>query len=551
MNDKPIRVRFAPSPTGPLHLGGVRTALYNYLFARKHNGTFILRIEDTDQNRFVPGAEAYILEALRWCGLEADEAVDKGGPHAPYRQSERSEIYRKYIQFLIERGHAYYAFDTPDALDALRDSYQKERGEQFQYSVKTRNQLSNSLTLPPVEVARKIELGEPYVMRILIPENQDVVFHDLIRGEVRVHTDHLDDKVLFKSDGLPTYHLANVVDDHLMQISHVIRGEEWLPSAPMHLLLYRFFGWEETMPQFAHLPLILKPDGHGKLSKRDGDRLGFPVFPLQWTDPSTGDVSRGYREDGYLPAAFINMLALLGWNPGTEQELFTIDELIHLFSLERIHKAGSKYDPDKAKWFNHQYVAALPNELLAEKLVQLAVGSWQLAANNIQSSSHPVIQSSSHPVIQSSSHPVIQPNHGTLTPSHDLADLDYATQVVSLIKDRITLIPDLLENARLFYFPPETYDPQAKEKMWKEDTPQIIAAFLSEVQQLESWTSEFIHQLVQNFTSHSGIKMGQLMMPLRLLIVGSNQGPGVMEIAGVIGKEDFLKRIETGLLTLG
>ena len=348
MDNKPIRVRFAPSPTGPLHLGGIRTALFNYLFARQHKGTFIVRIEDTDQNRFVPGAEEYVLEALRWCGLEADEDVDRGGPHAPYRQSERSDIYRGYVQVLLDRGHAYYAFDTPEELDAIRNQYQKESREQFQYNIQTRNRLKNSLTIPEDDVVRKINKGESYVIRILIPENQEVVFHDLIRGEVSVHTDNLDDKVLFKSDGLPTYHLANVVDDYLMKISHVIRGEEWLPSAPMHQLLYRFFGWENEMTQFAHLPLILKPDGHGKLSKRDGDRLGFPVFPLQWKDPDTGDISRGYREDGYLPEAFINMLALLGWNPGTEQELFTREELISLFSLERIHKAGSKFDPDKA-----------------------------------------------------------------------------------------------------------------------------------------------------------------------------------------------------------
>ncbi len=521
MNEKPIRVRFAPSPTGPLHLGGIRTALYNYLFARKQNGTFILRIEDTDQNRFVPGAEEYILEALSWCGLETDEDINRGGPHAPYRQSERSEIYRSHVQLLIDRGHAYYAFDTPGELDALREQHQKEGREQFQYSVKTRNELNNSLTLPEDIVRQKIDCGDPFVIRILIPENQEVVFHDLIRGEVRVHTDNLDDKVLFKSDGLPTYHLANVVDDYLMKISHVIRGEEWLPSAPMHQLLYRFFGWENEMPQFAHLPLILKPDGHGKLSKRDGDRLGFPVFPLQWPDSLTGDGSRSYREDGYLPEAFINMLALLGWNPGTEQELYTLEELIDLFSLERIHKAGSKFDPDKAKWFNHQYLTALPDKTLAEMLVQLAVGSWQLAVGNRQLA------------------------------THQFTDLNYARRVVSLIKDRITLIPDLLENARLFYFPPETFDPQEKEKMWKADTSQIITAFLSEVQQLENWTSETIHQLVEDFTSRTGVKMGQLMMPLRLLIVGSNQGPGIMEIVEVIGKEDFLKRIETGLLALG
>jgi len=520
MNDKPIRVRFAPSPTGPLHLGGVRTALYNYLFARQHNGTFILRIEDTDQNRFVPGAEEYILESLRWCGLEADEDVGRGGPYAPYRQSERSEIFRSYVQVLVDHNNAYYAFDTPEELDAIRDQYQKEGLEQFQYNVKTRNRLRNSLTIPEDEVLQKIDQGEPYVIRILIPENQVVVFHDLIRGEVSVHTDNLDDKVLFKSDGLPTYHLANVVDDYLMKISHVIRGEEWLPSAPMHQLLYRFFGWESEMPQFAHLPLILKPDGHGKLSKRDGDRLGFPVFPLQWRDPATGDISRGYREDGYLPEAFINMLALLGWNPGNEQELFTPEELISLFSLERIHKSASRFDPDKAKWFNHQYLVALPDEALAEVLVQLAIGTWRLAV----------------------------PPHVTTAPWHQLGDLEFARKIIPLIKDRLTLIPDLLDNARLFYFPPESYDMKVKEKVWKADTMQIITGFKSEAEKLGNWTSETIHHLVQDFTSRTGVKMGQLMMPLRLLIVGSDQGPGMMEIAEVIGRDDFISRIENGLL---
>lgn len=528
INSKPIRVRFAPSPTGPLHLGGVRTALYNYLFARQHHGTFILRIEDTDQNRYVPGAEGYITEALRWCGLEADEDVNKGGPHAPYRQSERSEIYRKYVQVLIDRGHAYFAFDTPEDLDDIRSRYQNEGREQFQYSVKTRDQLSNSLTIPEEVVRRKIDNGEPYVIRILIPENEVVVFHDLIRGEVSVHTDNLDDKVLFKSDGLPTYHLANVVDDYLMMISHVIRGEEWLPSAPMHQLLYRFFGWEKEMPQFAHLPLILKPDGHGKLSKRDGDRLGFPVFPLQWRDPATGDVSRGYREDGYLPQAFINMIALLGWNPGTEQEIFTLDELVRFFSLERIHKAGSRFDPDKVKWFNHQYLAALPDEKLAEILVQCIVASGEWAISSQQSAARCSETNST-------------------APRHQFDDLEYARKVINLIKDRITLIPDLLVQAHLFYFPPESYDMQVREKVWKAETTEIVTRFKAEAGQIGKWTGESIHQLVQDFTSLTGVKMGQLMMPLRLLIVGSNQGPGMTEIAEVIGKEDFISRIEAGL----
>ncbi|MFH1937148.1 MAG: glutamate--tRNA ligase family protein, partial [Bacteroidota bacterium] len=375
------------------------------------------------------------------------------------------------------------------------------------------------------EVRQRLDRGEPYVIRILIPENQMVFFHDLIRGEVNVYTAHLDDKVLFKSDGLPTYHLANVVDDYLMKISHVIRGEEWLPSAPMHLLLYRFFGWEKEMPQFAHLPLILKPDGHGKLSKRDGDRLGFPVFPLQWTDPVSGEISRGFREEGYLPYAFINMLALLGWNPGTKKELFSLDELTRQFSLERIHKSGSKFDPEKAKWFNHHYLVTFPDEELAEMLVQLAVGSGQWAVGSGQLATHKF----------------------TSSPAHQLSDLLYARRIIPLIKDRVTLIPDLWVNGWFFYFSPETYDLQVKEKIWKTDTTQRVTAFLAEAEKLKRWTSESIHHLFQDFTSRTGMKMGQLMMPLRLLVVGSSQGPGIIEIADVIGKEDFISRITTGL----
>jgi len=538
MNEKPIRVRFAPSPTGPLHIGGVRTALYNYLFARHYNGSFILRIEDTDQTRFIPGAEEYILESLRWCGLQPDEDVNRGGPYAPYRQSERNDLYREYILVLLARGHAYYAFDTPEELDALRDQSLQDGGEQFQYNCKSRMDLRNSLAMPEDEVLERIDGGEPYVIRIRIPENEVVIFHDLIRGEVSVHTDHLDDKVLFKSDGTPTYHLANVVDDYLMKISHVIRGEEWLPSAPMHQLLYRFFGWENEMPLFAHLPLILKPDGHGKLSKRDGDRLGFPVFPLQWSDPVTGEVSPGYREEGYLPEAVINMLALLGWNPGTEQELFSRQELVGLFSLERIHKAGSKFDPDKAKWFNHQYLSSLPEEKLAEMLVELAVHSQQSAVSRQQTLS---TEPPNHIAVSLDS---LIPS----SPYHHIADLDYARQVVSLIRERITLIPDLLTNAKLFYYLPEEYDIQVKEKVWKDETAQIVAEFKEAAERLSEWTHDGIHQLVQDFTASRGVKMGQLMMPLRLLIVGSNQGPGIVEIAEVIGKEDFLGRIETGLI---
>jgi len=359
MYTKEIRVRFAPSPTGPLHIGGVRTALYNYLFARNHRGKFILRIEDTDQNRFVPGAENYILESLEWCGIEFDESIHKGGTYAPYRQSERKKIYREYAEKLIETGDAYYAFDTSEELDALRKKLESEKAVNTSYSSLSRKEMKNSLTLTKKEVQSKIELGDDYVIRFKMPENEEIRFQDIIRGEVVVNSSTLDDKVLFKSDGMPTYHLANIVDDHLMEITHVIRGEEWLPSLPLHVMLYRAFGWE--LPQFAHMPLTLKPDGKGKLSKRDGDRLGFPVFPLEWKNPQTGEFSSGYRESGYFPEAFINILAFLGWNPGTEQEIFSLEELIEAFSLERVSKAGSRFDPEKAKWYNHKYFIRISN----------------------------------------------------------------------------------------------------------------------------------------------------------------------------------------------
>ncbi len=504
MNTAGIRVRFAPSPTGPLHLGGVRTALYNYLFARKFNGSFILRIEDTDQNRFVPGAEEYIIKSLQWCGLEFDEDVLKGGPHAPYRQSERSVIYKEYIQILLDKSHAYIAFDTAAGLEEARNTLSQGH-EQFQYGNKTRLLMKNSLSMTADEVSQRIERGDRYVIRVLIPENQTVVFHDLIRGEVKVHTDTLDDKVLFKSDGLPTYHLANVVDDYLMKISHVIRGEEWLPSAPLHLLLYRFFGWEDCMPQFAHLPLILKPDGNGKLSKRDGDRLGFPVFPLEWKDPVSNDISHGYKEDGYLPDAFINMLALLGWNPGTEQEIFTMAELIAAFSLDRINKAGAKFDPSKARWFNHKYIQQKPDEELYNYLLP------ELIANGID------------------------------------ADREHVLHIIGLIKERVELLSDLWKHSVFFFRAPESYDQQVKQKIWQEGTSFIVEEFAILASKIEPFDKETLHQLIEEFTTARKIKMGQLMNPLRLLAVGSNQGPGMMDIAVLLGKEEFLKRIYRGI----
>lgn len=505
MKTQPVRVRFAPSPTGPLHIGGVRTALYNFLFARKHGGTMILRIEDTDQNRFVPGAEDYIVKSLAWCGLDFDESPEKGGPDAPYRQSERSEIYRDHIHRLIEKGHAYYAFDTEEELSTLRETSKVSGGHSFQYDQQTRKSLCNSISLPEAEWKRRLEEGAPFVVRIKIPENEQVVVHDLIRGEVVVSTSNLDDKVLFKSDGLPTYHLANVVDDYLMKISHVIRGEEWLPSAPHHVLLYRFFGWESQMPQFAHLPLILKPDGNGKLSKRDGDRLGFPVFPTAWKDPKTDEIYSGYRESGYLPEAVINILAHLGWNPGTEQELFSTAELIQQFSLERVGKHGAKFDPEKAKWFNHQYIQQKSDEDLALFLKP------SLDKNGVSPSS------------------------------------DYLRKVIHLVKERAFLVPDLWANSWFFFLRPGQYDQQVYQKIWQAGTTLLITEIANEIKLLEDFNKDSFHTLVQNYTIRTGVKMGQVMNPLRLLTVGSNQGPGMMDMADVLGKDEFLARIATGL----
>jgi len=504
-----VRVRFAPSPTGPLHIGGVRTALYNFLFAKKHEGTFILRMEDTDQKRLVQGAEQYILDALGWCGISFQEDIRQGGPYAPYRQSERKEIYSTYVRQLLDAGHAYYAFDTPDELLAIRSQVPAASREQFQYSARNRMSLKNSFSLPPAKVQSLLQEGEPYVVRLKIPEHEIISFQDLIRGEVHFHSENLDDKVIFKSDGFPTYHLANVVDDYLMKITHVIRGEEWLPSSPMHVLLYRFFNWMDKMPQFAHLPLILRPDGNGKLSKRDGDRLGFPVFPLSWKDPTTGETSHGYREDGYLPEAFINMLALLGWNPGTTQEILSMNELVSLFSIDRVHKSGSRFDPEKAKWFNHHYLSHMSDSRLTELLEAYV-------SNSIDGSFLP-------------------------------ADKAYVCRVMSLIKDRATLIPDLWNNSRYFFYPPTSYDIQLKDKIWKSDTNFLLLTFLSAVKDLSVWNPTSFHDFVVTFTFRQQVKMGQLMNPLRLLVVGSNQGPGMAEIAALIGKEDFIRRIETGL----
>lgn len=499
-----IRVRFAPSPTGPLHIGGVRTALYNYLFARKNNGKFILRIEDTDQGRFVPGAEQYIIDSLTWSGIQFDEGVHIGGPYAPYRQSDRKEIYHQYALQLLKSSNAYYAFDTPEELDTIRKNYEL-RKETFQYGPQTRMGLKNSLTLSEKEVLTMLNSGVNYVIRVKIPEHEIITVQDLIRGEVHVDSALLDDKVLYKSDGMPTYHLANVVDDYLMKISHVIRGEEWLPSAPLHVLLYRFLGWENSMPQFAHLPLLLKPDGNGKLSKRDGDRLGFPVFPLQWLDPKSGETSSGYRESGYLPEAFINMLAFLGWNPGTEQELFSLHELIEHFSIERVSKSGAKFDVEKAHWFNHQYLSRKNPEELAKLLI-------------------PILEKNKVEVCE-----------------------EYVVQVCELIHDRAVLIPDLWTQSQYFFIDPDSYDEKVIAKIWKQETPGLLTEYISVLEATEPFTKENIEHNTKSFVSENGIGMGQLMNPFRLTIVGTNAGPGMMEMAAVIGKEYLIHRIKRGV----
>lgn len=497
---KEIRVRFAPSPTGPLHIGGVRTALYNYLFARKHNGKFLLRIEDTDQSRYVEGAEKYIIEALNWCGITYDEGVGIGGPHEPYRQSERKELYVKYAEQLIQQKKAYYAFDTPEELEAMRERLKAKGVAAAQYDYLTRGEMNNSLVLSQEEVQKNLDSGMPYVIRMFIPEDREILVNDLIRGEVHVNTSRLDDKVLFKSDGMPTYHLANIVDDHLMEITHVIRGEEWLPSAPLHVLLYEYLGWEA--PLFAHLPLLLKPDGNGKLSKRDGDRLGFPVFPLRWTDPVTSEVSSGYRESGYLPHAFTNMLALLGWNPGTEQEIFTMDELIEAFSLERVGKSGSKFDPEKAKWFNHHYMAALSDLEMAKLLNEQLIGKGIAA------------------------------------------QIPHLVKITALIKDRVTLLPDLWEQAALFFREPDLYDEKMKMKVWRPETPQMLGKIGQFLVNYPDLSAETFETDLKAFIQEEGINMGQAMNTLRLALVGSAFGPGVAGIIAVLGKEETLQRIE-------
>ncbi len=501
-----VRVRFAPSPTGALHIGGVRTALYNYLFARQHHGDMLLRIEDTDSTRFVPGAEEYIIEALDWLGITIDEGICKQAPngkgeHGPYRQSERREIYHQYVHQLLDTHHAYIAFDTPDELEAKRAEIPN-----FQYDARTRGQMVNSLTLSAEEVEARIARGDKYVVRFLVEPNEDVHVHDLIRGEVVINSNILDDKVLYKSaDDLPTYHLANIVDDHLMEITHVIRGEEWLPSAPLHVLLYRAFGWEETMPQFAHLPLLLKPDGNGKLSKRDGDRLGFPVFPLEFHNQKDGTVSSGYRESGYFPEAVINFLALLGWHNTGDQEMFTMDELIAQFSLDRVSKSGAKFDYEKGKWFNHQYLQLKSNEELADLFL-----------------------------------PVLA-EHGVV------ADKAVVAKVIGLTKDRVNFVPELWEQTNFFFVAPTEYDEKSLKKRWKEDSPRHITELIALLEPQENWSAEALDALVMPWIEQKGYGVGIVMNAFRICLVGAARGPHIWAITDVLGKEETLRRMHSAL----
>ena len=504
---KEIRVRFAPSPTGPLHMGGVRTALFNYLFARKNNGKMILRIEDTDQKRFVPGAEEYIKESLKWSGIEIDEGINGKGNHGPYKQSERKDIYADYVAKLIKDGKAYYAFDTPESLDKIRKKYESE-GKVFMYNYATRNEMDNSLNMSQEELENRLEKGNPYVIRFKIPENQSIKMKDLIRGEMEVNSNTLDDKVLMKSDGLPTYHLANIVDDHLMEISHVIRGEEWLPSLPLHYLLYEAFGWEK--PEFAHLPLIMKPVGKGKLSKRDGAKMGFPVFPLEWKDPKTGETFAGYREDGYFPESFVNLLALLGWNPGTDQEIFEMDELIELFDLSRVNKSGAKFDPEKAKWFQHQHLQRKSNE----ELVNLFI-------------------------------PLLQERLGYTIEGKAIRD--YTSKVIELLKERATFINDFWEQGKFFYIAPEEYDGKAVKKQWKEQTPELMKELKQMLKETNGWKAENLKEKLSEWITSKEIGFGKVMQPLRLSLVGGLKGPDLFVIMEMLGKGEVLRRIDNAI----
>ncbi|MDT8400775.1 MAG: glutamate--tRNA ligase [Bacteroidales bacterium] len=498
-----VRVRFAPSPTGPLHIGGVRTALYNYLFARKHGGSLILRIEDTDRSRLVEGAEQYIMEALDWCGIIVDEGVKQGGPYGPYRQSERGSIYNEYAEKLLEAGMAYIAFDSPEELEILRKSYE-EKGDNFMYNAQTREGLKNSLSLPADGVDRLRAQMVPYVIRFKMPAGEDIEMDDRIRGRVVVNSSTLDDKILFKSDGMPTYHLANVVDDHLMEITHVIRGEEWLPSLPLHVMLYRAFGWDQ--PSYAHLPLLLKPMGKGKLSKRDGDKMGFPVFPLYWPH---GEAARGYREDGYFPEAFVNMLVLLGWNPGTDKELFSMDELIREFSIERVNRSGARFDPEKARWFNHQYMQIKAVGDIADEYARM-----------------------------------VEEKGYSIKPED-------AARLVEMVRERVDFISELWYQTDFFFEAPSHYDEAAVRKRWKQDSPVMMKEVRAVLESISSFTPAEIEERVKNWIQERGYGTGAVMNAFRLLIVGELRGPHLFDIIAFIGREETLDRIDRGLEVLG
>ncbi len=502
MSQQRVRVRFAPSPTGPLHIGGVRTALYNYLFAKKHGGDLLLRIEDTDSQRFVSGAEEYIIEAFNWLGITFDEGVHVGGKCAPYRQSERKDIYKKYVNELCEKGLAYVAFDTPEQLEAKRAEIAN-----FQYDASTRMSMTNSLTLSPEETKKRIDEGVPYVVRIKIEPNENITVNDLIRGEVVINSSVLDDKVLYKSaDGLPTYHLANIVDDHLMEISHVIRGEEWLPSAPLHVLLYRYFGW--VAPQFAHLPLLLKPEGNGKLSKRDGDRLGFPVFPLEWKDPASGETSSGYREAGYLPEAVVNFLALLGWNPGNDQEILSMNELIQLFSLEKCSKSGAKFDYKKGEWFNHQYVQIKSNEEIATMFLPV------LKENNVSS------------------------------------PMDIVVKIVGLVKERVNFVKELWGQSSFFFIAPTTYDEKTVSKRWKPESARELAELGDVLTKIDDFSAHNTEEIVKTWIEEKQYHLGNIMNAFRLALVGESKGPHIFDITEILGKKEVLNRLKKAIETL-
>ena len=505
MTERKVRVRFAPSPTGALHIGGVRTALYNYLFARQHGGELVFRIEDTDSTRFVPGAEEYIIESFKWLGIKFDEGVSFGGNYGPYRQSERRDIYKKYVDQLLNAGKAYIAFDTPEELEAKRSEIQN-----VQYDARTRMMMRNSLTLPKEEVERLIAEGNQYVVRFKIEPGVAVHVDDLIRGDVRIMSDILDDKVLYKSaDQLPTYHLANIVDDHLMEITHVIRGEEWLPSAPLHVLLYQAFGWEDTMPRFAHLPLLLKPEGKGKLSKRDGDRLGFPVFPLEWHDPKTGEVSSGYRESGYFPEAVINFLAFLGWNPGTEREMYSIDELAELFDITKCSKAGARFDYQKGIWFNHEYILAKSAAEIAEIFAPI------VAENGVDES------------------------------------MERITKVVEMMKDRVNFVKELWPLCKFFFVAPTEYDEKTRKKRWKEDSAQQLTELMQVLEGIDDFSVEGQEGIVHQWIEQKGYKLGNIMNAWRLTLVGEGKGPGMFDISAFLGKQETLGRMKRAIEVLG